>query len=114
MRQPEWAKPLAAPFPGPPPPPPARPGSRDGPVVGDHMPPNKLALKGASAVGQLEAWFNGLPVVKQVGAGLWVGLQGACTAGQAALGQAKGCGAARPGSAGSALAWSPGCGAASV
>lgn len=29
------------------------------------MPPNKLALKG-DARQQLEAWFNGLPVIKQV------------------------------------------------
>ncbi|GBF88397.1 hypothetical protein Rsub_01109 [Raphidocelis subcapitata] len=38
-------------------------GSRRGPVIGDHMPPNKLVLRGD---GQLAAWINGLPIVRQV------------------------------------------------
>lgn len=39
-------------------------GSRKGPVIGDHMPPNKVVYsKGA---GQLEAWFKELPVIRQV------------------------------------------------
>ncbi|KIZ03940.1 hypothetical protein MNEG_4020 [Monoraphidium neglectum] len=39
-------------------------GTRRGPVIGDHMPPNKLVFtRGAS---QLAAWFNDLPGIRQV------------------------------------------------
>jgi hypothetical protein len=41
-------------------------GSRGGPVIGDHMPPNKLALRGN---GQLGAWLGEAPIIKQVGSG---------------------------------------------
>ncbi|KAI8468344.1 MAG: hypothetical protein J3K34DRAFT_523049 [Monoraphidium minutum] len=40
-------------------------GTRRGPVIGDHMPPNKLVFsQGAS--GQLGAWLGDLPVIRQV------------------------------------------------
>lgn len=42
-----------------------RAGTRRGPVIGDHMPPNKLVYSRGRS--QLAAWWNELPVIRQVG-----------------------------------------------
>jgi hypothetical protein len=44
------------------------PGSKRGPIIADHQPPNKLLQARAGGTGaQLAAWLGDLPLVRQVG-----------------------------------------------
>jgi hypothetical protein len=45
---------------------PASLGSKRGPVIGDHQPPNKLLHAGGGGWPQLAAWFGDLPLIRQV------------------------------------------------